>query len=169
MRTRKGTGRKTVATALAILMAWGVSFSSLAAEQKTKYAFVYQEQQVEVGMAADAAFKILGKGKSSKILVNCADDSGSEKAYIYDNFEIVTTKQGKKEVVKEILLTGGEVSTEEGIKVGDLPSAVKKAYPEAKGEMGLYTVTLGETQLLIDCGLKDDKVVTITYLAAEKK
>ena len=167
MRTRKGTGRKTVATALAILMAWGVSFSSLAAEQKTKYAFAYQ--QVEVGMAADAAFKILGKEKSSKILVNCADDSGSEKAYIYDNFEIVTTKQGKKEVVKEILLTGGEVSTEEGIKVGDLPSAVKKAYPEAKGEMGLYTVTLGETQLLIDCGLKDDKVVTITYLAAEKK
>ena len=162
-------GKRTVAAVLTALMAWSVSFGTLAAEHKTNYAFFYQEQHGEVGMAADAAFKILGKEKSSKVLVNCADDSGSEKAYIYDNFEIITAKQGKKEVVKEIMLTGGEVSTEEGIKVGDLPSAVKKAYPEAKEEMGLYTVTLGETQLVIDCGLKDDKVVTITYLAAEKK
>lgn len=72
-------------------------------------------------------------------------------------------------MVKEITLTGSQVSTEEGIKVGDLPSSVKKAYPGIKGEMGLYTISLGETQLIIDCGFQDDKVETITYLAAEKK
>lgn len=168
MKTGKRAGRRMTAV-LAALMVLTTSFGSLAAEQKTKYTFTYKEKQVEVGMTADAALKIAGKEKSSKVLANCADDNGSEKAYIYDDFEIITAKQGKKEVVKEITLTGSEVSTEEGIKVGDLPAAVKKAYPEAKSELGLYTVTLGETQLIIDCGLKDDKVVTITYLAAEKK
>ena len=169
MGTKKRTGGRMAAAALAVMMVWTASFSSMAAEQKNQYSFPYKEQQVEVGMAADAAFKILGKEKSSKILVNCADDSGSEKAYFYDEFEVITSKAGKREVVKEITLTGSQVSTEEGIKVGDLPSAVKKAYPGIKGEMGLYTITSGETQLIIDCGFQDDKVETITYLAAEKK
>lgn len=169
MRTEKRTGRRMTAAALAAVMVWTASFGSMAAEQKNQYRFPYQEQQVEVGMAADAAFKILGKEKSSKILVNCADDSGTEKAYLYDGFEVITSREGKKEVVKEITLTGSQVSTEEGIKVGDLPSSVKKAYPGIKGEMGLYTISLGETQLIIDCGFQDDKVETITYLAAEKK
>ena len=161
MRTEKRTGRRMTAAALAAVMVWTASFGSMAAEQKNQYRFPYQEQQVEVGMAADAAFKILGKEKSSKILVNCADDSGTEKAYLYDEFEVITSR--------EITLTGSQVSTEEGIKVGDLPSSVKKAYPGIKGEMGLYTISLGETQLIIDCGFQDDKVETITYLAAEKK
>ena len=34
---------------------------------------------------------------------------------------------------------------------------------DAKGELGLYTVKLGNTNLIIDCGLNDDKVVAITY------
>ena len=120
-------------------------------------------------MNADAAKNILGREKEVKTLANCADDEGRDKVYLYEDLELVTTRDGKKEIVKEITLKTKEVSTEEGVKVGDLPEAVKKAYPDALAEAGLYTAVLGETQIVIDCGFKDDKVVSITYMAAEKK
>ena len=82
---------------------------------------------------------------------------------------MVTTRSGKKEVVRSIKLTSNKVSTEEGVKIGDLPAAVKKAYPGVKEEDGLYTAVLGDSQLVIDCGFKNDKVVEICYEAVEKK
>ena len=72
-----------------------------------------------------------GREKDVKALSNCADDGGRDKAYLYEELELVTTKDGKKEIVKEITLKTGAVSTAEGVKVGDLPDAVKKAYPDA--------------------------------------
>lgn len=161
--------RRTAAAALAALMAMAAVSVAMAAEKKEQYAFTYKEQQVSVGMAADTALKALGKENKVKTLANCADDNGKDKAYIYDDFEVVITKDGKKEVVQSIKLTSGNVGTEEGIKVGDLPAAVKKAYPDAKEEAGLYTVVLGESQLVIDCGFKNDKVTEICYEAAGKK
>lgn len=169
MNTQTGAGKRLITVAMAAFMAVSVAAGAMAAEKKEKYTFTYKDQKVEAGMAADVALKALGKEKETKVLANCADDGGKDKAYMYDGFEVVTTKVNKKEVVKEITLTGSEVSTEEGLKVGDLPAAVKKTYPDAKNDNGLYTVVLGDTQLVIDCGFKDDKVVMITYEAAEKK
>lgn len=170
MRTQKRAGRKRMATGvLAAFMALAMVFGAAAAEKKAHYAFPFKEQKVEVGMNADAAKKILGQEKEVKALSNCAEEGGKDKAYIYDGIEMVTTKEGKKEVVKEITLKAATAGTEEGVKVGDLPGAVKKAYPDAKAESGLYTAVLGDTQIVVDCGFKDDKVVSITYMAAEKK
>lgn len=162
--------RRIAAAALTVFMAVTTVFGAAAAEKKEKYTFTYNEQQVETGMAANAALKALGKEKDTKILTNCAEDGGKDKAYLYDDFDVVVTKSGKKEVVKQISLKTDKVSTEEGIKIGDLPAAVKKAYPDAKAEVkGLYVAELGETRIVIDCGLKDDKVEAITYEAVERK
>lgn len=169
MKTQKIAGKRMATMAMAAFMAISTVSGAMAAEQKEKYTFTYKEQKFETGMAADAALKALGKEKDTKVLANCADDGGKDKAYMYDGFQVVTTKINKKEVVKEINLTGDGVSTEEGLNVGDLPAAVKKAYPNAQSDNGLYTVVLGDTQLVIDCGFRDDKVVMITYEAAEKK
>lgn len=169
MKRQKRTGRRILAAAvMAGFMSMAMVFGAAAAK-KEQYAFTYQEQQLEIGMSADAAKNVLGKEKEMKTLTNCADDGGRDKAYLYQDLELVTTKDGKREVVREITLKTSAVSTEEGVKVGDLPAAVKKAYPEAKAEAGLYTAVLGETQIVIDCGFQDDKVVSITYMAAEKK
>ncbi|MCI8660078.1 MAG: hypothetical protein HFG54_07515 [Lachnospiraceae bacterium] len=169
MNTQTRTKKRMAAGVLAAFLAATTAFAAMAAEQKEKYTFTYKEQKIETGMSADGALKALGKEKDTKVLANCADDGGKDKAYLYDGFEVVTTKVNKKEVVKEINLTGSEVCTEEGLKVGDLPATVKKIYPDAKNENGLYSVILGDTQLVIDCGFKDDKVVMITYEAVEKK
>ena len=170
MKKQGRTGIKMAAAAvLAGFITMNMASGTAAAEKKNQYAFSYQEQQLEVGMTVDAAKKVLGREKDVKALSNCADDGGRDKAYLYEELELVKTKEGKKEIVKEITLKTGAVSTAEGVKVGDLPDAVKKAYPDAKAEAGLYTAVLGETQIVIDCGFKDDKVVSITYMAAEKK
>ena len=77
-------------------------------------------------MSADAAKNVLGNEKEMKTLTNCADDGGRDKAYLYQDLELVTTKDGKREVVREITLKTSAVSTEEGVKAGDLPAAVKR-------------------------------------------
>ncbi len=169
MRTQRWMVRKTAAVVLAAMMAVSTASVSMAAEKKEQYTFTYKEQQVMTGMAADAALKVFGKENTVKTLANCADDNGTDKAYLYDDFEVVTTRSGKKEVVRSIKLTSNKVSTEEGVKIGDLPAAVKKAYPGVKEEDGLYTAVLGDSQLVIDCGFKNDKVVEICYEAVEKK
>lgn len=139
-----------------------VVISSYAA-QKTEYSFTYEDQQIKLGESAASALKKLGKANSEKVLTNCADDDGVDKVHTYDDFDVYTTKINNKEIVNEITLKTADVKTEEGLKVGDTPAQVKKAYPGAAGAAGLYTVSLGDTNLIIDCGLKDDKVVSITY------
>lgn len=170
MKTQKMTGKRMAATVLAAFMAVTMVSTAMAAEKKETYTFTYKEQTVEPGMAADGALRALGKEKDTKVLANCADDGGKDKAYMYDGFEVITTKADKKEIVRAINLTGEGVSTEEGIKIGDLPTAVKKAYPDAKDSKdGLYTAELGDTRIIIDCGFKNEKVELITYEAVEKK
>lgn len=163
MKVLKNVVRMGLIAALSASMAIGVY-----AAEKTAYSFTYEKQQVKLGEDADDALKKLGKANSDRILTNCADDSGVDKVYTYDAFDLYTTKSGNKEIVNEITLKTSGAATEEGLKVGDTPSQVKKIYSSAKGSMGLYTVSLGNTNLIIDCGLKDDKVVSITYQYVEK-
>ena len=158
MKILKNVVRMGLIAALSASMAVGVY-----AAEKTAYSFTYEKQQVKLGEEAKGALKKLGDYNSDKILTNCADDSGVDKVYIYDAFDVYTTKSGSKEIVNEITLKTSGASTEEGLKVGDTPERVKSLYSSAKGSMGLYTVTLGDTSLVIDCGFKDDKVVSITY------
>ena len=144
-------------------------FAAAKAEEKTAYTFTYNKQQVKVGDAAAAALKKLGDYKSEQALANCADSSGTSMNYTYDGFYVITEKVDGKNIVKEITLTKDTVATEEGLKVGDAPADVKKIYAGADANMGLYTVTLGDTKLIIDCGIKDEKVETITYEYAPVK
>ena len=144
-------------------------FAAAKAEEKTAYTFTYKEQQVKPGDAAAQALKKLGDYKSEQQLANCADSSGISMSYAYDGFDVITEKVNGKAIVKEITITKDTVATEEGLKVGDTPATVKKLYAGATGNLGLYTVTLGDTKLVIDCGLKDDKVVAITYEYAPAK
>lgn len=159
--------KKMTMFAGAALLAAAMTFTAFAQTQ-TNYEFTYKEHQVSIGEEASAAIKKLGDAKKVSVLTNCADDAGTDKAYIYENFDVYTTKKDKKEVVSEITLKTAQAETEEGLKIGASVSEMKKIYPEAKGSAGLYTVTLGTTSLLIDCGLKDDKVVSITYQTAQK-
>lgn len=163
--------KKMVSAAAAMLMASAMIFSAYAA-QKTAYQFTYNEKQVTVGQDADDALKLLGKAEDEKTLNNCAAGNGAAKdmAYMYKDFDLtVSTNEKGKEIVWDINFKTDKVQTEEGLKIGDTPAKVKQLYPSAKENYGLYTATLGNTQVIVDCGMKNDKVVGISYQYYEAK
>lgn len=165
------TFKKIAAIALVAALSLASAMTAIAAanEEKTAYSFTYEKQQVIPGEAADKALEKLGKYNSEHELTNCADSTGKDMSYKYDSFEVITGKVDGKEIMKELTIIKDDVATEEGLKVGDKPADVKRLYPGIKGDLGLYTITLGNTKLIIDCGLNDDKVVAITYSYAAAK
>lgn len=170
--------KRLSAIILAAAMTAGTASTALAAPQLTSastsenagYSFTYAEKRIQAGEAASSVLSKLGKAEKETVLTNCADSSGVDKSYTYkDGFDVITTKAGDKEIVKEITLYSVAVATEEGLKVGDASSAVKSIYPGAAGSLGLYTVTSGDIKLTIDCTIKDNNVVSITYEYIGKK
>ena len=158
----KGLKRATGMAAAAV-MAASLSVCAWAAEAKAEYAFTTGENTITVGEYADVVLGKLGDANDVKILTNCAN-GGKDKAYIYDDFDVYTTQDEKKNtVVESIILKSDKVATEEGLKVGQTPADVKKIYPGATESMGLHTVVLGDTQIVVDCGFANDKVVSISY------
>ena len=162
--------KKIAFTAAAATAAFAMTFAAYAA-QKTEYSFTYEKKQVTVGQDAKEALKTLGKAESEKELNNCAAGDGTvkDKVYFYKDFDLhVSTNDKGKEIVWEIVLSD-KTQTEEGLKIGDAPSRVKSLYPSATENYGIYTATLGETQVIVDCGIKNDKVVAISYQYHEAK
>lgn len=163
--------QKLTAAALTALMSLSLTFGAFAAA-KTAYTYSYEKQQITVGQDAKTAVKALGKAKEEKTLNNCAAGDGTvkDKVYLYNDFDLhVSTNNKGKEIVWEIALKNGNTATEEGLKIGDTAARVKALYPDAKENYGIYTATLGSTQVIVDCGLKNDKVVAISYQYYEAK
>lgn len=161
--------KKIVSLAVMMVMVLSMSVCVWAAEKKTAYTFTAGEVQITPGQEFKTVQAALGTAKEIKTLTNCAN-GGKDKVYEYEDFDIYTTQNAKKvTVVESITLKTDKISTEEGVKLGQLPKDVKKAYPGAEEDMGLYTVNLGNTRIVIDCGIKNDKVVDISYEYYEAK
>ena len=159
MRSLKLLGGTIAAAAAAMAL----TMSAWANPVKTEYAFTTGTNTITVGEDVDSVIGKLGEAGDVKTLTNCAN-GGKDKAHIYDNFDIYTTQDAKKNtVVESIVLKNDKVATEEGLKVGQTPAKVMEIYPGAKESMGLYTVVLGDTQIVVDCGFSNDKVVSISY------
>jgi hypothetical protein len=91
--------------------------------------------------------------------VNCSNVV----TYIYDDCEIRTSKNIKKKTIIESIDLTESAVTEEGLALGQTPAQVKQIYPLAEEEQGLYTVKLGDTSIIIDCGVDNRKVLSIRY------
>ena len=155
-------GKKAAAVFLTAAAVFSSTVCTWAEAAKTAYTFTADKVQIAVGAEADPVLDSLGKADAVKTLNNCAN-GGKDKVYQYDDFDIYTTQnEAKKTIIQTVVLKDGAV-TEEGVKLGQTPGDVKKAYPDAVESLGLYTVTLGNSQIVIDCGIDNDKVVDIAY------
>ncbi len=155
-------GRKAAATILTLTAVLSMTLCVWGAEKKA-YTFTADKVQISVGAEAKPVLDSLGAAKESKTLTNCAN-SGKDKVYLYENFDIYTTQNEKKDtIIQSVVLKTDKAATEEGIKLGQTPKEVKAAYPDAVENYGIYTVTLGNSRIVIDCGMKNDKVVDISY------
>lgn len=162
--------KKAMCAALACVMAFSMTVCAWGAEAAKKTAYTFtpdpsakEAVQITAGEELKPVLEKLGAAEEIKTLTNCAN-GGKDKVYQYENFDLYTTQNEKKAtIIQSVVLKTDKVATEEGLKLGQLPKDVKKLYPDAVEEYGLYTVTLGNTRIVIDCGYKNDKVVDICY------
>lgn len=113
------------------------------------YTFSYND--VSIAMHADAApiIAALGEPKSYTEQASCAFD-GLDKTYSYGSFSINTYPKDGTDHISQLWFTDDQVSTGEGIRIGDSLAKVEQVY----GRNGLtcgdaYILTKGETSLTI--------------------
>lgn len=168
--------RKMMCAVLTSVMVFGMTVCAWGAEAAKKESYTFtpdptakEALQITAGEELKPVLDKLGAADEIKTLTNCAN-GGKDKVYQYENFDLYTTQNEKKAtIIQSVVLKNDKVATEEGLKLGQLPKDVKKLYPDAVEEYGLYTVTLGNTRIVIDCGYKNDKVVDISYEYCEEK
>ncbi len=162
MRWRKRAGVLAAAAAMTFSMAlctWG-------AGAKEAYTYTSGTVQFGIGDGWDRVYQALGREMKSAVVANCAN-GGTDKYYEYADCDIYVSQDAKKQVVIDMIVLRGDAVTEEGLKLGMAPKDVKRIYPAALSEQGLYTVEQGGTRIVIDCGVNDDKVVDISYETAD--
>lgn len=150
---------------LACAMIIGVSAAPVQAKSKG-YAFSWNG--ASVGMH-DKAKKFIGKaGKpvAKKVKKSCAY-KGKDRTYKYKDFILYTYSKTDKgeEYVNGITFLNGNVSTQEGIRIGSSLADVTKKYKKAKEKFGIYTFKKGKSKLQIE--VTDDKVTNIRYIGTK--
>lgn len=166
-RRQKGEIRMRIRKGLSVLAALAVmsgAFGSHAQAEETLSAYVYTSGTVRLCVGDDwnSAYRALGRETECRTLSN-STGSGRIKYYAYRDCDIYVSRNAKEETVIDTIVLKSPAQTEEGVTFGQTPDSVKKAYPDAKSEYGLYTSELGDTRIVIDCGVRDDKVVSISY------
>lgn len=120
------------------------------------YSFVYDNQTLTVG----DEFKdyLIAAEYNVSEVANCAFASANQ-VYTYDDLEIVPATVDEKRVIYSVYFITLEVSTEEGIKLGDSLDDVLNTYGDNYEQplTNKYVYTKGKTELSF---IFDDDVVT---------
>lgn len=132
-------------------------------EEITDYPFEYNGVTIHMNTKAAPAIEALGKEIDYFEAPSCAFQ-GMDKIYYYSGIELGTYPLEDVDYISSVNFLDDSVSTKRGIYLGASLEEVINAYGDGYTEdMGLYTYTLGESELTI---LVEDNVVTaITYMA----
>ncbi|MCD7859465.1 MAG: hypothetical protein LUH51_04750 [Firmicutes bacterium] len=125
-------------------------------------AFSFEAEGVTLtpGEAFDSS--ALPEPVSTYTVPSCAVD-GSDNVYTYETFELTAFDDGSGETIYSIYLLDPNVTTPEGLALGDTLARVTELYGEDYALDGTaLTYTLGDTQLVII--LQDESVISIEYL-----
>ena len=144
--------------------------STGAAETTAGYGFTYEGHRYVPGMDAEEALSLLGEPTASRDVNNCARGA-VRKAYSYGDrdFEVFADldESETKDVIKTITLMSENVSTEEGLSVGDEESRITEVYPDCTEENGEYTAQKDGTEVVVSINKLRGTVSYITYQTAE--
>ena len=123
------------------------SNSETEAAEETAYEFKKGDTVISMGAEAAPVLTALGTAKDTFEQDSCAYQ-GKSIVYLYDGFEMSTSKVDGKECIESVYVTGNQVSTPEGIKIGPGIEDVKKAYgTDYEESSGVYRYTAGNTEL----------------------
>ena len=169
---RKGTKRKGInrcrkqwmarIMVLAIILNIGFLYRSNVQAAPKGYVFAYKGASVQMGGKANKLLKKAGEPEKKKVSKSCAYD-GKDRIYQYKDFILSTysEKDDGPEYVNGITFRTDDVSTKEGIRIGDSLEDVEKAYGKTEEDLGVYNYVKGSCRLQFM--VSDGKVVNIRY------
>lgn len=83
--------------------------------------------------------------------------------YSYDDFEIETSLENNIEKIKSLWFTSENITTNEGIKIGDTKEKMEQTYGHATTNQGnVYVYNLNGTNLSFVT--ENDKIINIEYM-----
>ncbi len=130
------------------------------AEEESAFSFLSDGLTLTPGDSFDSA--LLPDSESIYEVPSCAID-GTDKVYTYASFELTAYDDGSGEVIYSIYITDPNVTTPEGLALGDSLTVLLSLYGEDYVEEGSSLVyTRGTTQLCII--MQDEFVISIEYL-----
>ncbi|MCD7944423.1 MAG: hypothetical protein LUH43_06045 [Clostridia bacterium] len=125
-------------------------------------AFYFETDGVTIIPGTALDLSVLPDANDTYTVPSCAID-GTDNVYMYDTFELTAYDEGNGEIIYSIYLTDANITTPEGLALGDDASRVIELYGEDYEESGTsMTYTKGSTELIII--LQNDVVVSIEYM-----
>ncbi|MCD8375982.1 MAG: hypothetical protein LUD69_03485 [Oscillospiraceae bacterium] len=125
-------------------------------------AFSFEIDGVTLTPGAALDLTVLPDASSVYTVESCAVE-GTDNVYTYDAFEVTAYDDGSGEVIYSIYLTDPNITTAEGLALGDDLNRVTELYGSDYAENDTAVVyTKGDTQLSII--LQDEVVISIEYL-----
>ena len=135
------------------------SNESQTAQNSTTYVFEYQGVKLQPGAAFDAS--ALPEATSTYTVPSCALE-GTDNVYNYDTFEVTAYDEGKGEFIYSIYFIDPNLTTPEGLALGDTLDKVIDLYGENYVQEGTsYTYVGGNTSLVII--MQNDTIASIEY------
>lgn len=124
------------------------------------FSFDFEGTALVPGAAFDAA--AMPKEAASVYTVPSCAIEGTDNVYNYEAFEVTAFDAGKGETIYSIYILDPNVTTDEGIALGDSASKVTETYGEDCVRDGnAMTYTRSNTQLIVIA--ENDSVVSIEY------
>lgn len=123
------------------------------------YSFEAQGVELIPGDPFDPA--VLPEAESVYEVPSCAIE-GTDNLYNYGTFELTAFDDGEKELIYSILLTDPNITTTEGLALGDDVQKVVSIYGDGYTQQGNAYVYTGDTELLYII-VQNEKVASIEY------
>lgn len=128
----------------------------------TEYYPTYNNIDLKPGTFFNNVFVTLGEYNDIRIEPSSKDESDAN-IYSYDDFEIETYFEGTTEKIYLVRITSSELSTNEGIKIGDTKSQMLSTYGDeyTNVEDTIFIYKLSNTNLSFT--IENDIIIGIIY------
>ena len=118
-----------VAIGLVVFISNSNTTTSGGESSTTQEMYAFKANETEIGLGDNLLNLELPEASNVYKTESCAFD-GIEKTYTYEDYEITTCVKEDSEDIISIYFTSDQVSTNEGIKIGDSIDTMKQAYGE---------------------------------------
>lgn len=123
--------------------------------------YIFVIDGVELVPGAEFISSLLPEASSVYKVPSCAID-GTDNVYNYEYFELTAFQEGNSEVIYSILLLDPNITTAEGLALGDTAARVTELYGDSYTQEGTARVYSGHGNALFVI-LQGEYVVSIEY------